>query len=43
MERRRTVVLRQRKAKPRAAMEKLSGDLISKGMAPHGDETLRKS
>lgn len=36
-------MLRQRKAMRRAAMEKLSGDLISNGMAPHGDETLRKS
>lgn len=36
-------MLRQRKAIRRTAMEKLSGDLISKGMARHGDETLRKS
>ena len=36
-------MLRQRKAKPRAAMEKLSGDLISKVMAAHGDEMLRRS
>lgn len=43
MERRRTVVLRQRKAIRRTAMEKLSNDLISKVMAAHGDETLRKS
>ena len=32
---------RQSKAIRRTAMEKLSGDLISKAMAAHGDVTLR--